>query len=246
MPGLATVLIEDEGRTITLRPYRELPERTLQHLLIDQVLPRVLTHRGRLVLHAGCVATPRGAVAFLGESGAGKSTLCAEFARAGHPLLSDDGIAVATSGAGFEAIGTYPGLRLLPAPLSVLFDARSARATVAHYTEKRRLHPGAGQLALAAGAVPLRAFYVLECGSGIEIAPLPDREAFLSLVRSSFLLHLDDPERSRGLFDRIGGLRDAVPVRRLTYPREFTRLPAVREALLTDLGYLALAAAAAS
>ena len=240
MPGLATFLIDDGGRAITCRPYGTLPPGTLEHLLIDQVLPRALTHQGRLVIHAGSVATPQGAIGFLGDSGAGKSTLCAEFARAGHPLLGDDGILVRRApAAGFEALATYPGLRLLPDPLLHLFDERAGAAPVAHYTEKRRLDRNSKDFTLATGAEPLRALYLLVVGTTIEIAPLPEREAFMTLVRASFQLHLDDKERSRGLFERIGALLDAVPVRRLSYPREWGRLGAVREALLADVETLA-------
>jgi hypothetical protein len=193
------------------------------------------------------VATPEGAIAFLGESGAGKSTLCAEFARAGHPLLGDDGIVVLPTARGFEAIATYAGLRLLPDPLTVLFEDAPGGEAVAHTNSKRRLPCAGLGLALAQAPAPLRALYWLTPGSQIEIAALPDRDAFLALLRSSFLLHLDDPERSRTLFDRIGALRDAVPVRRLTYPREFGLLPAVREALVADAArYLAPACASAS
>jgi len=93
--------------------------------------------------------------------------------------------------------------------------------------------------ALAADAQPLRALYLLAVGPAVDIAPIPEREAFMGLVRASFQLHLDDPERSRGLFERIGALLDAVPVRRLSYPREFASLAAVREAVLADVEALA-------
>jgi hypothetical protein len=243
MPGLVTFLIEGDGSSITCCAHETLPPGTLEHLLIDQVLPRVLTHRGRVVIHAGCVATPEGAVLFLGDSGAGKSTLCGEFARAGFPLLGDDGVLVrrnATSG--FEALATYPGLRLLPDPLLHLFDENTARSPVAHYTEKRRLDRDASGFTLAVGPEPLRALYVLEAGSTIEIAPVPARHAFMALVRSSFQLHLDDETRSRGHFERIAALLDAIPVRRLSYPRDFACLGAVREAILEDVSVVPVSA----
>ena len=246
VPGLSTFLIEDGGRAITCRPDFTLPPGTLEHLLIDQVLPRVLTHRGRLVIHAGCVVTPQGAIGFLGDSGTGKSTVCADFARAGHPLLGDDGIVVRrTATEAFEAIATYPGLRLLPDPLTILFDERAGAAPVAHYTAKRRIDRNHTNLTLAANPQPLRALYVLDTADEITIAPLPERDAFIALVGASFQLHLDDQERSRGLFERIGTLLDAVPVRRLSYPRDFTRLGAVREALLADAAAVATPASSA-
>ncbi len=238
-PGLATFLIDDGG-AIECRPLPTLTPGTLEHLLIDQVLPRVLTHRGSLVLHAGCVGSPQGAIAFLGDSGSGKSTLCADFARAGHPLLGDDGIVVRrTAAAVFEALATYPGLRLLPDPLARLFDERSSATPVAHYTAKRRLDRDSAALTLTAGAEPLRALYLLDTGVEVAIAPFLERDAFMVLLRASFQLHLDDRERSRGLFERIGGVQDAVPVRRLSYPRDFDRLRDVREAVMADVGELA-------
>jgi len=235
MTGLGSFLVEDGGEAITCPAVEALPGGTLEHLLLDQVLPRVLAHRGRLVIHAGCVVTPAGAIGFLGDSGAGKSTLCAEFARAGHPLLGDDGIVVrAAAPAGFEVLATYPGLRLLPDAFEPLFEGESGSAPVAHYSAKRRLDRNRAELTMAAGPHPLRALYLLDAGAQIGIEPLGERAAFMALLGAAFQLHLDDRNRSRELFHRIGALGDAVPMRRLTYPRSFTHLGAVREALLAD------------
>jgi hypothetical protein len=245
MPDLATFLVEDGGRTITCGPHGGLPPVTLEHLLIDQVLPRVLTHRGRLVIHAGCVVTPHGAVAFLGDSGAGKSTLCAAFARAGSPLVGDDGVVFRPRATGYEALATYPGLRLLPDPLAILFADRTDAAPVAHYSEKRRLDRNDAQITLATSPQPLRGLYVLDTAADIGISGVPDREAFMAVLRASFQLHLDDSERSRELFWRVAALVDAVPVRRLSLPRDFTRLAAACEAVLEDAAALPTPASSA-
>ncbi len=240
VPGLATFQIDDDGRAITCRPHPAVPTPTLEHLLIDQVLPRVLTHRGRIMIHAGCVATSEGALAFLGDSGAGKSTLCAEFARAGYSLLSDDGIVIRPAATGrFEAVATYPGLRLHPGPLAALFDRHQAQgALVAHYTKKRRVDRLGVLIRRAAGPHPLKALYVLASGPTIAVDPLPQREAFLALLRASFQLHLDDPERAREVFERLGAILDSVPARRIRYPRDFRSLGEVRSALMADLAQL--------
>jgi len=246
LPGVATFLVEDQGRRVAWLSDGPWPPGDFEHLLIDHVLPRVAALRGRLVLHAACVQTPAGAVALFGDSGAGKSTLSAALARAGHPLLGDDGIVVRrSSSAGFDVLATYPGLRLFPGPLRNIFDDGAAVQPVAHDTEKRRLDVHRTELAIARGARPLAALYVLASGPEIAIEPLSERAAFMALVAATFQLHLEDPVRSRDLFDAIAALRAAVPVRRLAYPRDFSRLASVREALLTDAAELTTPARAA-
>ena len=235
-PGWGIASIRDDGRTIEVRPEPGLPLETIEHLIADQLLPRVAAFRGRLVLHAGCVVTASGACAFLGDSGIGKSTLCAGFVRDGDLLLGDDGIFVrrAPSG-GFEAEATYPGLRLLPHPAEELWGEEAAALPVSHETLKVRLPAGQG------GAFPLRALYVLEAqapgepADRIDAALLPSREGFVALLRSAFQLHLGDPGRTRRLFEQIGELLDVVPVRVVRYARRLDLLPGVRHEVLRDL-----------
>ncbi len=66
-------------RTCALLAGRDLTPATLQHLLFDQILPRLIAHAGRLVLHASAVGASAGAILFLGGTGQGKSTLAASF-----------------------------------------------------------------------------------------------------------------------------------------------------------------------
>lgn len=235
-PGWGIARVRDEGRLVEVRPARGLPHETIEHLIGDQLLPRVAAFRGRLVLHAGCVVTAGGACAFLGESGSGKSTLCAGFVRDGDLLLGDDGIFVRKGASGsFEAEATYPGLRLLPHPIEELWGEDVTATPVAHDTSKRRLPLG------AAGAFPLRAIYVLDgpadgdAPDRIEAALLPPREAFVALLRSTFQLHLGDPARTRRLFEQLAELLDEVPVRTVRYARRLDLLPGVRHEVLRDL-----------
>lgn len=235
-PGLAHAAISEGARLIELLPERELTPETIEHLVNDQILPRVAAFRGRLVLHAGCVATSSGACAFLGGSGAGKSTLCAGFVLEGDRLLGDDGIFVRPSGPGiFEAEATYPGLRLLPHSLGGLWTETPQTSVVAADSDKRRLQLG------EPGAYPLRALYVLdEPVSGdapetIEAALLTPREGFVALLRAAFHLHVGDPARTRRLFEQLSALLDAVPVRSVRYARRLDLLPGVRHEVLRDL-----------
>ncbi len=232
MPGLAEFDILADGTEVACRAKGEIPAETLEHLLIDQVLPRVLAWRGRIVLHAGCVASAAEAIAFLGESGAGKSTLCAAFARAGWSLLGDDALVVARSeDGGFEVFPTYPGLRL-PADSRARLASVAASSPVAHTTAKRRIAwPRPDSVPR-----PLLALYILETSPNAEDSPrveeIRGREALLALVRASFQLHLDDPARTEAHFARLSALAATVPVRRLVYPRCFEGLPRVIERVL--------------
>jgi len=235
-PGWGTAWIRDDGRVIEVRPEPGLPHETIEHLINDQLLPRVAAFRGRLVLHAGCVVTAGGACAFLGESGTGKSTLCAGFVRDGDLLLGDDGAFVRKlASGGFEAEATYPGLRLLPHPIEELWGEEITVTPVSHDNPKRRLPLG------ACGAFPLRALYVLEEPTQgeppdrIEAALLPPREGFVALLRSTFQLHLGDAARTRRLFEQLSELLDAVPVRAVRYARRLDLLRGVRHEVLRDL-----------
>ena len=69
----------------------------------------MLTRRSRLVLQAGAIDTPLGAIALLGRTGIGKSTLAASLARAGFPLIADDFLLLRDD---IVAVPSYPGLRL--------------------------------------------------------------------------------------------------------------------------------------
>jgi hypothetical protein len=226
-PGWGRAFVRDEGREIEVLLEPGVPRETVEHLVCDQLLPRVAAFRGRLVLHAGCVVTAAGACAFLGGSGAGKSTLCARFVRDGDLLLGDDGIFVRRAGSGgFVAEATYPGLRLAPQP-----DLPDA-GPVSHDSAKRRIPLG------TAGAYPLRAIYLLDepaSAERAEAALLPPREGFVALLKSCFQLHLDDPARTRRLFEQLSELLDVVPLRVVRYARRLELLPAVRDEVLRDL-----------
>jgi hypothetical protein len=233
LPSLGTFSIDDDGASISCRLRGAPSPETVEHGVVDQVLPRILVHRGRLVLHAGAIEMPDGAIAFIGDSGRGKSTLCAAFAAAGYPVLGDDGLVVrGCEPGGFEALSTYPGLRLLPEPLAFVFGSEAKGTPVAAGALKQRLPATTNGFVHCEKPVPLRAIYQLDDGPRIAIEPMTGPDAFLTLVRSTYHLHLGDARRSAVLFEQLAALLDTVPLRRLAYPRRLSLLPAVRDAVL--------------
>jgi hypothetical protein len=207
---------------------------TVRHLLIDQVVPLVLAHAGRLVLHASGIETPVGAMALIGPAGAGKSTLTASFGVNGAPVLADDALVVERRGGEWLAVPAYAGIRIWPDVIAtVQTDGDSPR--VAPYTEKRRLGPAEG-LRFCRETVPLRRIYVLDLEEvdRITLVPLSGREALMAVVAHTFTLDASDTARAADQLDRAHALCRDVSVKRLQYPRRLDILADVREVIFTD------------
>ncbi len=239
-PGLADFAISTDGLQIGAWPAPLTNTETLRHLLLDQVLPRVLAHQGRLVLHAGAVQVGCQAIAFIGDTGRGKSTLTASFHAAGFPLLSDDGL-VLTRGDRFTlALPTYPSLRLWPAAIASLYARPPACAPMAHYSAKQRVVM-TDVAAAASNPLPLAALYVLASeakmdGARISLTSLSPREACMAIIRNSFQLDVTDARRAAAMLATASRIAQQLPVFTLTFPRDFARLPDVRDAILKERG----------
>jgi hypothetical protein len=238
-PGLARFHVAADGCEIHARAVRGTSDVTLRHLLLDQVLPRAMALTGRLVLHAGAVRAGAAALAFVGESGRGKSTLVAGFSELGHEALADDCAVVEPDDRhGSRLLPSYAGLRLLPDALERVVDDRCELTDVADYTRKRRVRPVAP--APAGEPVPLRALFLLEpparrTRDSIEIERVSLQAAFTGLLRGSFQLDTSEPGRLARLFDVLAAVAAEVPVFSLVFPRDFTRLADVRDAVLDRL-----------
>lgn len=194
------------------------------------------------VLHASAVAVAGRAVAFLAGSTGGKSTLAAALMTAGHPLLSDDLVAVEPGPAGeFLARASYPEMRLWPEANRRLVGDLDRLALVHPDHGKLRVPVGPGGFgAFAERSRPLARIYLperREPGEGtVRIDAVPPREAVILLVRGSFIGGLTAAagwqERRLEIFARLA---ERVPVRRLVYPSGLDELPSVRDAVVADL-----------
>lgn len=212
-------------------------EETLSHLLLDQVLPRILAHMGKTVLHAGAVAADAQAICFIGETGAGKSTLTASFHLAGFRLLSDDAIVVDIPGGGPARVtATYPSIRLWPSSVANLYAKPPDLAPMAHYSDKHRLvlAPDAGT---NAAPPELNAIFVLAPPrggnvAGIDIRRMAPSEAFAAVARNCFQLDPTDRKCNLVQFSSAVELVKRTPVFSISYPRDFASLGAVRGAIL--------------
>ena len=240
--SMADFIVASAGDQITCcRTERGISIDTVRHLVLDQVFPMVLNRRGQEALHATAVVIADGACAFSGPTGSGKSTLAASFFLAGFKALGDDCLPLLERGGAIQVLPGYPGMRLWKDAI----EALSAGATmpIAAYTTKLRALESQSAINFPREPVPLSRIYrVIRAAAGEPevskpmIEPIAPREAFIELVSSSFPLDLADPEMLARHFRLMEKVASTVPVRRLKVPNDLTRLEAVREAVLADLG----------
>jgi hypothetical protein len=235
LPRLADFVVTNRARVIRARSAPGVPLRTLRHLLIDHIVPIVLSARGHLLLHASGVRTPQGAVLFTGASGSGKSTLAFLLEGGAWGPLADDVVRLEVSDAGTVATPDYPGARLWP---DVIARANAGRRLprVAHYSEKRRLRRTRTSAGPCCTSPVARVLLIdgVSASGGIELRPLTPQAAFVALVPHIYRLDADDGEIARAQFDALSRFCDAVPARTLAYPRRFDRLEEIRRAIALD------------
>ena len=233
-------LVSSDGKVIVCRQFDEAASESFQVYLLGQAVSFALVKQGFEPLHATAVVIEGEAVVFLGSDGFGKSTLAACFLAAGHRILTDDLLILRDTPAGVLA---YPGparIKLFP-HMARRFLKEATKGVPMNPFSRKMILPLRRQHACAA-AVPLRAIYALNSPQrasrkqAIRIEPLSPREAFFEVVKNTFNRRVVDGERLERQFIESGRLVDTALVRKLSYPRALDSLPAVREAILGDLG----------
>jgi len=232
---IASFTLSANFQDIQCLPRPGIPSETIEHLLLDQVLPLIVSSRGNLVLHASGVVTPTGAIAFLGATGLGKSTLAASFSEEGLPFLTDDCLVVKKDGDRILAVPSYPGLRLWPESLLAMFRYLPDLPQVAGYSTKKRL--GADdRFPFHSELVALKRIYLLiEVASGISIEPVKPRDAIPELMKYTFVMDINNRVDMRDKFEALSALAARSLCYRLAFQRDFSTLPDVRRAILAHV-----------
>jgi len=223
-PRVGAFLIE-EGRQITIDPQPQIDPRIIRLYLLGPALAVLLHQRGFLVLHASAVKVAGGAVAFIGDKGAGKSTMAAAMHARGHELVADDIVAIDTAGSTPLAYPGFPQLKLFPESAAQLVEDADALPRLHPEFEKRAAKIGSR---FAADPLPLRAVYELIDGDGEAIETPPPQQAFMQLVRHSYLLSLlSATGAAEAHFGQAVSVASRVPVGRLVRRRALENLPKV-------------------
>jgi hypothetical protein len=239
--NLADFVISADSREIHCYPQENIPQETIRHLFLDQVLPCLLWRRDRFVIHASAVVINGQGVSFLGKSGRGKSTLSASLSRAGYPLLTDDSLLLQKRGEEIHCVPSYSGVRLWPESVSTVFGEAVDTTPVAHYFDKKRLDAKYHEIPYVTSEVKLRKIYLLDPYQAITdknkvtITRLSLANFFPDFFESIYRLTIVTRDRIKEEFDLISFILGSVPVALLSFPHDYSMLPELHEMILTDL-----------
>jgi hypothetical protein len=206
--------------------------------LLGPVLGRILRLRGVMCLHASAVAFGDRATAFVGAEGAGKSTTAAALALRGHPILSDDVVALAEHDGSFFVEPAYPYLCLWPEAVQSICGSPEALPRFSSNYEKRFLSLERQELRFEERCLPLATIYVLakRRRNAVplieEIAP---REAFFSLLANTFGSNVVENHMRAKEFETLGRLVSSVRIRRIWAHEDAKRLPELCQRICADL-----------
>jgi hypothetical protein len=239
MRDVGEFLISEDGRSIAAYRFPHATPESFHVYLLGQALSFALVKNGIEPLHATAVVVEGRAVAFLGDCGFGKSTLAAEFLQAGHLLLTDDLLVLRKTPPQVLAYPGPPRIKLLPEVMNRFLGNPKTSFPMNSQTQKLVVPLNQDQACHV--AIPFAGFYVLPSpddvplGSNIYIRTLSRKEAFLKLLAGAFNVLVLDQRRRRRQFEATEALANSIVVKELSYPRKLACLPAIREAILSDL-----------
>lgn len=206
----------------------------VQLFLTGSAFGALLLQRGLLPLHGSAVATPKGAVLFVGPSGNGKSTIAGAFHQRGYPVLSDDVSAIFTTAEGPQVLPAYPRL-LLWADAVHRLEASKTDLRPAHARQEKYQYPI--RAGFPAEALPLHAIYVLTPGTcnELKLTPLSGFAKLQALIDNTYRLHFLS---GMGLLDwhfsQVSLLANHITVSRVERPMDSYLLKELVDLLESD------------
>lgn len=242
---VARITTDGTGSEIVVEHVPEARPATLSHLVVDQAVPRALSERDLMVLHATGVVVDGLGLGFLGSTGTGKSTLAMSFVMDGAELIADDCLAMRNTQHCIEALPSYGSGRLRPDSLAAL---RLNEQSLPGSPGKRRVI-----VRRQSSPLPMTALLVLRrdpAAKGPTVQRLPETRALWSVTQHSFASHDLRPEAAMVAMARLTPLVRQLAVYELSYGTGFDALAAVRREVLRvvriDSGAMALSVGTAN
>jgi hypothetical protein len=230
LPGVATYYVRD-GAEIVIDCEADAPELDVRSYLMGNLFAVLCHQRGLLPLHASAIATPRGAVAFLGTSGAGKSSMVAFLSRRGYRVLADDICLIDPAAPQHQRVlPVAPWLKLWSTTLEAMGESSHGLSRIFSDDEKYRY-------ALQQPEVPTRLAELIlleRAESPAEVsferlAPAHALHAMLDLTYQSWLVRAIG--RTESYFLRCGQALEGARVTRMRRPWGFDAMEATLTAL---------------
>jgi len=218
------VVAETDGH-IVCRRCSGVPDETIRHLLVSQVIPRILNNRGEVVLHGSAVTIGGRGLAFVGRSGSGKSTLVAGFARSGAAILTDDGLMVREDDGQFVIVPSYPEGRLWPDTADALFPGHKDADDTSYYSGKLVLTRGREHFTFNESRQELGAMvFLADAEDRVAIGSISSADAYMRLMRDMFRLIPPKATDLSSEFEMLLDLIESIPCVELAYPRRYESL----------------------
>jgi hypothetical protein len=224
--------IGPSGKDINLLIHEDARQADLNDLTLgftSALMGACLNLQGQVAIHANAVVLKGRAIAFVGPSGAGKSTLSMFCVQQGMGLLTDDVLIVDEHD---QAIPGNPRIKLFPHTGTALnLDVPNDFFYKVFYSSETLGAP------VPTESTPLHTIYLLEGAEvdTITASSVPPMQAIFDLLQNSYAVR-EFSEVYEKLLDRYQKLIYQVPVKKLTYPHDFNRLPEVYRFLTAALG----------
>jgi hypothetical protein len=224
-PSVARYCFDASGRTVEAWPDGAPPLRSVERVHRRAVVPAAMQHLGFETLHASAVAFSTGVVAFIGSAGAGKSTIARACAAAGAEHWADDTV----------VLDVTPGrVRAVAIAFDVALRAPSGRHFGDPSGAESRVQTA------ASGEAPVRALVFLDRGAGpLAVTAVAPGDGLTGLLPHACAFSMRDDRRRRLMAEQFLTLAAEVPVYRLSYPSDYSRLGDVTAAIAQEVAGLA-------
>ena len=232
-PEQADFAISADLQSVACRPAPDMETDAIRTLYANSVRPVIGNHTGELNLHGSAVVIDGRALALMGLSRRGKTTLAGAFAKAGHPFLTEDVLALGQQDGSFTVAPQRPILRLFGDSAAFLLGDEPGE----HCPDTKSEFAASAALPAADCAAPLGAICILGPGEAdsVSLTQLGQAAALSEILRHGFLLDVEDKPRLHAHFARVAQLASSVPCLSLDYRREFSELPQVIRAVRSHM-----------
>lgn len=201
----------------------------------------VLHFRGYACLHASAVATPDGAIAFLGPKGQGKTTMAARFVRGDAALVTDDILPLLERADGIHGLPSLPLMKIWGQSAVHGLGIDDDLPNLVPQLDKK-LFTLDDRFTFANDPVRLNVIYVLNRydpslshRSDVMIQPMHRRDGVAALISHSSLNGYLLPAEQATLLRRYAAVLSSVPVRTIHFPHGFEHQNAVHERISEDM-----------